>query len=132
MPTRRSPSWCRFTLVFWNLAIYTIHSWENEWWPYYYVHKSEVKLEFLKNAKTKDGFDTLDLVVGDAVSVDAANLYSVGDLKDYVRIDFDKADAWFEEDQRIYVHPKDPYKVNDRRCMQLTERRRAHLPMMIS
>lgn len=27
-----------------------------------------------------------------------------------MRVTFAAADAWFEEDERIYVHPKDPYK----------------------
>ncbi|KAH8673349.1 hypothetical protein BX600DRAFT_204119 [Xylariales sp. PMI_506] len=27
-----------------------------------------------------------------------------------VRVEFSAADAWFEEDERIYVHPKDPFR----------------------
>ena len=38
-------------------------------------------------------------------------IFDDGDFEGYVRIAFDAVDAWFEEDQRIYVHPKDPYKV---------------------
>lgn len=30
-------------------------------------------------------------------------------LKDLVAIDFDKLDAWFEEDDEIHGHPRDPY-----------------------
>ena len=30
-----------------------------------------------------------------------------------MRIPFKDVDAWFEEDQEIYVHPKDPYKRVD-------------------
>jgi len=33
-----------------------------------------------------------------------------GPLKDYGTIGTNKADAWFEEDERAYGHPKDPYK----------------------
>ncbi|KAI0319212.1 DUF427-domain-containing protein [Amylostereum chailletii] len=87
--------------------------WENEWWPYYYVPKSAVVMDYLQDAKESDGHDTYDLVVGSTVSSGAAVVYKRGDLKDYVRIDFDKVDAWFEEDQQIYVHPKDPYKRID-------------------
>ncbi|KAA6415068.1 MAG: hypothetical protein FRX48_01820 [Lasallia pustulata] len=36
-----------------------------------------------------------------------------GPLADLVRIPFSEADAWFEEDVEIYVHPKDPYKRVD-------------------
>ena len=34
-------------------------------------------------------------------------------LAGLVRIPFAEADAWFEEDEQIYVHPKDPYKRVD-------------------
>jgi hypothetical protein len=51
-------------------------------------------------------------VVGDHVAENAATLFLVGDIKDFIRIEFNKADAWFEEDEQIYAHPKDPYKVD--------------------
>lgn len=31
-------------------------------------------------------------------------------MKDYLKIESNKVDAWFEEDERIFGHPKDPYK----------------------
>lgn len=31
------------------------------------------------------------------------------DLPGYVHLGFDTMDAWFEEDERVHVHPKDPY-----------------------
>jgi uncharacterized protein (DUF427 family) len=34
-------------------------------------------------------------------------------LKDHVAFYWDKLDAWFEEDQEVYVHPRDPYKRVD-------------------
>jgi uncharacterized protein (DUF427 family) len=30
-------------------------------------------------------------------------------LKDHIAFYWDKLDAWFEEDQQVYVHPRDPY-----------------------
>lgn len=39
--------------------------------------------------------------------------FTAGPLKDLVRFDFQKMDAWFEEDEQIFVHPKDPYKRID-------------------
>ena len=32
------------------------------------------------------------------------------ELAGLFKLKFDSADAWFEEDERIYVHPKAPYK----------------------
>jgi uncharacterized protein (DUF427 family) len=34
-------------------------------------------------------------------------------LKDHIAFYWDKLDAWFEEDQEVYVHPRDPYKRVD-------------------
>lgn len=33
------------------------------------------------------------------------------ELAGLFKVKFASADAWFEEDERIYGHPKDPYKV---------------------
>jgi uncharacterized protein (DUF427 family) len=35
------------------------------------------------------------------------------DLGDYVAFSWDKMDAWFEEDEEVFVHAKDPYKRMD-------------------
>src|SRR5262249_43582499 len=34
-------------------------------------------------------------------------------LKDHIAFYWDKLDAWFEEDQEVFVHPRDPYKRVD-------------------
>jgi uncharacterized protein (DUF427 family) len=34
-------------------------------------------------------------------------------LKDHIAFYWDKLDAWFEEDQEVYVHPRDPHKRVD-------------------
>src|SRR5581483_8973740 len=63
-----------------------------------------------------------DLVVGDRVAEDAA--YSFGapqdfegetgpDLHDYVAFVWAKMDAWFEEDEEVFQHARDPYKRID-------------------
>lgn len=58
-----------------------------------------------------------DLVVGkrearDAVTVFTDQASDTKDLAGLLKINFAAADAWFEEDERVYVHPKDPYKVS--------------------
>jgi uncharacterized protein (DUF427 family) len=50
--------------------------------------------------------------VGDRIAEKAAWRYlepERGDLKDYVAFYWDKMDAWFEEDDEVFVHPRDPY-----------------------
>lgn len=89
-------------------------------WQLYYFPKETVSFEYLKNAQQSAGGKTkYDLVVADKKAEGAVTLFETGDLAGYVRIAFDAADAWFEEDQRLYVHPKDPYKVSHHPFMSI-------------
>lgn len=50
--------------------------------------------------------------VGDRVAEKAAWRYLQPErpqLKDYIAFYWDKMDAWFEEDDEVFVHPRDPY-----------------------
>src|ERR1700694_5487282 len=50
--------------------------------------------------------------VGDRIAEKAAWRYldpERPDLKDYVAFYWDKLDSWFEEDDEVFVHPRDPY-----------------------
>ncbi len=38
------------------------------------------------------------------------------ELRDYVVLDFDAMDQWFEEDEEIHAHPRDPYHRVDARA----------------
>jgi uncharacterized protein (DUF427 family) len=51
----------------------------------------------------------------DDVNATALSSLSVSSspLRGLVRVEFGAIDAWFEEDERIYVHPRDPYKRID-------------------
>jgi uncharacterized protein (DUF427 family) len=35
------------------------------------------------------------------------------DISGYVAFDWDQVDAWYEEDEEVFVHPRDPYKRID-------------------
>ncbi|KAI1478929.1 DUF427-domain-containing protein [Daldinia eschscholtzii] len=98
--------------------------WEHEYYPYYYVPKESVQ-EYLDittaagagkrdtecwTAKLTVGERTTDrvLVFGDELLHPRCEA-----LEGMVRIEFGAVDAWFEEDVRIYVHPKDPFRRVD-------------------
>ncbi len=56
--------------------------------------------------------------VGDKVSENAVWGYpdpydEVPALKDFVAFYWDRVDGWYEEDEEIFVHPRDPYKRVD-------------------
>lgn len=66
-------------------------------------------------AKSEEGTKIYDLAVGDRVAKEAVTEYTgegkFKELAGLFKLGFADADAWFEEDERIYIHPKDPYKV---------------------
>ena len=67
--------------------------------------------KFLRNPKQGATSTTYDLIVEDRTAEGAVTVHNGGNLKDLVKIAFDKVDAWLEEDEEIHLHPKDPYKV---------------------
>ncbi|MFI7672477.1 DUF427 domain-containing protein [Actinophytocola sp. NPDC049390] len=73
--------------------------WEVPYYPTYYLPSADVLATV-----TPSG----DVVAGDVTIPGAAR--RDGDL---VRLEFSAMDEWLEEDEPIYVHPRDPYKRVD-------------------
>jgi uncharacterized protein (DUF427 family) len=46
---------------------------------------------------------------------DAVTGYEDDSLRDYVSVDWDAVDHWYEEDQEVFAHPADPYSRIDLR-----------------
>lgn len=88
-------------------------SWEHAYFPTYYFHPSDVPEKFLRYPKRSEKSITYDLVVAERIAEEAVTVHNDGNLKDLVKITFDKVDAWLEEDEEIHGHPKDPYKVRN-------------------
>lgn len=93
----------------------TLHySWEKPQYPWFFFQTSDVPDEFLRGVPSDDtNSDTkvFDVVVGDKVASRAAVLFTSGSLSGLIKLTFGAMDAWFEEEEQIFVHPKDPYKV---------------------
>jgi uncharacterized protein (DUF427 family) len=77
--------------------------WEIPHYPTYYLPAEDVVATL-----TATGDDTYDVTVGDVTLPGAARRHH-----DLVRLDFGAMDEWLEEDEPIYVHPRDPYKRVD-------------------
>lgn len=78
-------------------------------WPLtYFFPRDDVNMEFLQAA---NGSDNLwDVKVGDAVAQRAAfNQADEETLAGHIAFRWHDMDAWFEEDEQVYVHPRDPY-----------------------
>lgn len=83
----------------------------------------DVRTDLIVDEKKRDDEELgrirdADLKVGDRVVDGALRFYDSGRAADaglagMVTVDWGKADAWYEEDEEVYVHPRDPGKRLD-------------------
>jgi uncharacterized protein (DUF427 family) len=92
--------------------------------PVYFFPRSDIRADLLEEGTTVESDPRLgerscaSLVVGgrradDAVISYRAPIADGPDLSDYVTFAWDAMDAWFEEDEQIFRHARDPYKRVD-------------------
>jgi uncharacterized protein (DUF427 family) len=96
--------------------------WEGPYYPAYYVPADDVRPGLLtpgqrtEHSPSRGDARYLTLTVGTAVVEDAAWRYPespVEELRELIRFDWEALDHWFEEDEEVFVHPRDPYKRVD-------------------
>jgi len=91
--------------------------WENPHYPAYYLPRADVTATLIPTATTSHSPSRGDAVhytvkAGGKELVDAAWQYPdspLEELRDHVRFDWNALDAWFEEDEEVFVHPRSPY-----------------------
>ncbi|GAA2825434.1 DUF427 domain-containing protein [Nonomuraea rubra] len=92
--------------------------WEVPYYPTYYFPPADVEQSALKaTGATKHSPSRGDAVVytvtsGTAEAADAALAYPESPLEQirgFVRFEWDAMDAWFEEDEEVFFHARDPY-----------------------
>jgi uncharacterized protein (DUF427 family) len=91
--------------------------------PVYYFPREDVRADTLVPAGhaapcPRDSATCWTVRVGDRVAEHAAWGYPVPPadrlgLRDHVAFEWPQMDAWFEEDDEVYVHARDPYKRVD-------------------
>ncbi|OLS27131.1 MAG: hypothetical protein HeimC3_05980 [Candidatus Heimdallarchaeota archaeon LC_3] len=96
-------------------------AYDREFRTRYYFPKEDVKTEFFEESdyKGRDGKNKYwHIRNGDKYEKNAA--YTVVDppedvqgIKDYIGFKWNQIDAWFEEEEEIFIHPRDPYKRID-------------------
>ena len=96
--------------------------WEIPNYPAYYLPVDDVRMELLtpttrtEHSPSRGEACYFSVKGGDRVVEDAAWYYPespVEELRSLIRFDWEAMDAWFEEDEEVYVHPRDPYKRVD-------------------
>ncbi|GAA1252806.1 DUF427 domain-containing protein [Prauserella halophila] len=88
--------------------------WENPYYPAYYVPREDVRGDVLvPSGRTRAshlGDGQLSTVrAGGREAVDAAVEYPGDALGGHVRLDWPAMDHWFEEDEEVYTHARDPH-----------------------
>jgi uncharacterized protein (DUF427 family) len=91
--------------------------WEIPYFPTYYIPADDVRAKLVATGRTEHADnlgegEVLDVVAGGATAAGAARRYPgspVEALRDLVRLDWNAMDEWFEEDEPVYTHPRDPY-----------------------
>lgn len=98
----------------------SVYLFEKDHLPAYYIPWADVRTDLLIETATttvcpRKGTATYRTIEsGGKTSVDALWTYPEAlddalDLSGYVSFYWDRVDAWFEEDEQVFVHPRDPY-----------------------
>ena len=92
--------------------------WEIPYYPAYYIPAEDVRMDRLtptggrKRSPSRGEAHCFTVRSGERVAQDAAWHYPdspVEALRGLVRFEWEAMDAWFEEDERVYTHPRSPY-----------------------
>ncbi len=93
---------------------------ESNYELHYYFPVNDVKMDFLeksdeiKSSGYKGDAQLWHVKVGDKVAENAAWTYpetkeNRPDLSGYIAFQWSAMDAWFEEDEEVFLHPRNPY-----------------------
>jgi uncharacterized protein (DUF427 family) len=91
--------------------------WEIPYYPAYYIHHEDVDCELVDTGERRHSPSRGDATVYDVTSgatTVKAGAYGytdseISELNGYLRFEWDAVEQWFEEDEQIYVHPRNPY-----------------------
>jgi uncharacterized protein (DUF427 family) len=94
-----------------------LYVWEWPYYPQYYFPLADLKPGVLVDEQhsQKLHFGTArrhTLQVGETSRAGAARVYTddaLAGLANTVRFEWEALDAWFEEDEQVFVHPRNPY-----------------------
>jgi uncharacterized protein (DUF427 family) len=92
--------------------------WEKPYYPAYYIREVDVRTELLSpdgtvaHSPSRGDGHLFTVRAGGKEAVGAALIYEQSpfeELRDAIRLDWTAMDAWFEEDEEVFTHPRDPY-----------------------
>ena len=93
--------------------------WEKPYYPAYYFPVDDVNTDLLEpddddvvHSPSRGDARSLTIRAGGKEAPGAALRYEdspIEELRDAIRLEWDAMDAWFEEDEEVFTHPRDPY-----------------------
>jgi uncharacterized protein (DUF427 family) len=92
--------------------------WEAPYYPTYYFPVTDVRTELLEDdgglahSPSRGDARTFTVRARGREAPSAALRYDdspIEELRDLIRLEWDAMDAWFEEDEEVFTHPRDPY-----------------------
>lgn len=92
--------------------------WEIPHYPTYYFPQASVRMDLLsdsgetKRSPARGTANLFDISIGNRTVAQAAGIWNeakIEEVEGYVSFDWKSMDAWFEEDEEVYVHARDPY-----------------------
>jgi uncharacterized protein (DUF427 family) len=94
-----------------------LYVWEWPYYPQYYIPFGDVRADVLvaeghTEHSPRGDVDLHGMHVGDTLRSHAAKVLRdspIGGLSGTVRFEWAALDSWFEEDERVFVHPRNPY-----------------------
>jgi uncharacterized protein (DUF427 family) len=103
-----------------QVVVDTLHPvlvWEQPYYPTYYFPIEDLRADLIPTGEStyspsRGRGDLYDIRVPSAAAPGAAMRYldsPIEQLRGLVRLDWDAMSAWFEEDELVHTHPRDPY-----------------------
>ena len=94
-----------------------LYVWEWPNYPQYYIPIEDVNAAYLVDEQhpqqlKRGSAQRYGLAVGDVSRPHAARVYTestIDQLTGTARFEWDALDSWFEEDEEVFVHPRNPY-----------------------
>jgi len=91
-----------------------LYVWEKPYYPAYYIPVDDVRTELLEPDGGVDhspsrGDGRTFSVKGVGRAAVRFEDSPIPELRDTIRLDWSAMDAWFEEDEEVFTHPRDPY-----------------------
>jgi len=92
--------------------------WEVPYYPTYYFPQQDVRQDLMTDigkttsSPSRGTADLFDVIVGERTASAAASLWNdakIDDLSGHVSFSWNAIDHWYEEDEEVFFHARDPY-----------------------